>query len=231
MYHRYTLILLIFYLAACGHKKKEYTETPKASPVVEKDSLTYQQFISKIDSTRKYFKSRPTDSIILQAKEYWVQLIGSEFYNYWQGTPWDFNGTTTEPKNGTIACGFFVTTVLKDAGVPINRHKLAICPSLKMMQALTSPKEIKNLSSLSYSRFSDWLMQFGKSVFVIGLDYHTGFIVNDGQEVWFIHSNYIDKVGLVKEKVSRSEALQASKTRYITCLTNSEKFLRSWLFH
>jgi hypothetical protein len=100
-----------------------------------------------------------------------------------------------------------------------------------MMKELTSKRDIKNLSSLNYSDFTDWLHRYGKSVFIIGLDYHTAFIVNDGKECWFIHSNYIYKIGVIKEPVTESTALKASKTRYITCLTDNEKFLRNWLFH
>jgi hypothetical protein len=90
---------------------------------------------------------------------------------------------------------------------------LSICPSMIMMKALTSAKEIKNLSRFSYEQFSDYLKENGPAVFIVGLDYHTGFIVNDGNESWFIHSNYINKEGVVKERVSDSKALKSSKTR------------------
>ncbi|MBC7852151.1 MAG: hypothetical protein IAF94_01845, partial [Pirellulaceae bacterium] len=37
----------------------------------------------------------------------------------WLGTPWDFNGTAKGPGGGKIACGYFVATVLKDAGFQV----------------------------------------------------------------------------------------------------------------
>ena len=30
----------------------------------------------------------------------------------WLGTPWDFNGTATQPGGGKIACGYYVATVI-----------------------------------------------------------------------------------------------------------------------
>lgn len=231
MLFRY-LPLFIFLLTSCHNKETQKKDITLPKPK-GKDSVTYQQFLSSIDSSRLLFKSKYSTNPkeIKQVKDYFIQIIGSDLYSYWQGTPWDYNGTTTIPQKGKIACGYFVTTVLKDAGIKLNRYKLAVCPSFTMMEELTSKKDIKNLSSLNYSEFADWLHQYGKSVFIIGLDYHTGFIVNDGKECWFIHSNYIYKIGVIKEKITESNALKASKTRYITCLTDNEKFLRNWLFH
>lgn len=99
------------------------------------------------------------------------------------------------------------------------------------MKELTSSKSIMNISSLDYDEFTNLIKSYGKALFIAGLDFHTGFIMNDGNEVWFIHSNYIMKAGVMKEKVKESLALKSSKTRYITCLSNNEKFLRSWLLY
>lgn len=100
-----------------------------------------------------------------------------------------------------------------------------------MMKELTSSKDIKNLSYLTYKEFGNWMRDYGKGLFIVGLDFHTGFIVNDGNEVWFMHSNYINKAGVLKEKLTESAALKSSKTRFITCLTENENFLRNWLFN
>lgn len=234
MHFRYTLFCFSVLCIGCTYKENKYTQTIISTPVTKENSLTYRQLISLVDSTRKSFGNnytKETETVSVQAKAYFNQIIGSDVFRHWRGTPWDFNGITTDPQKGNIACGFFVTTVLRDVGIQLNRHKLAVCPSLQMMRALTSSKEIRNLSRSNYSQFCDWLKKYGKSVFIVGLDYHTGFIVNDGKEVWFIHSNYINRVGVVKEKVNLSQALQVSKTRYVTCLTDSKKFLESWLLH
>ena len=88
-----------------------------------------------------------------------------------------------------------------------------------MMKAVCPGQKVKNLSYLSYSKFNDSLLKFGKGVYIIGLDFHTGFIVNDGQDNWFIHSNYISRKGVSKEKLHESPALRSSKTRWMISLT------------
>lgn len=228
------LLLALFYSCRNDHSTEIQKATFIDSISKKSDTLSYKELISIVDSTRLNFQqkySANAQEVTEEIKNYLVQIIGSDFFKYWQNTPWDFNGITTDPQEGSIACGFFVTTVLRDVGIQLNRHGLAVCPSLQMMKTLTSSKEIRNLSRFNYSQFCDWLEKYGKSVFIVGLDYHTGFIVNDGDEVWFIHSNYINKVGVVKEKVTQSQALQVSKTRYVVCLSDSKKFLENWLFH
>jgi hypothetical protein len=111
----------------------------------------------------------------------------------------------------------------------IQRQKLAVCPSSTMMRTISQRQKIENLSNLSYDDFNKSLQQFGKGVYILGLDYHTGFVVNDGKENWFIHSNYIRRIGVVKETVMNSAALRSSKTRWLISLTNDKQFLYRWL--
>lgn len=199
--------------------------------------LPYALMKNRIDSIRlvlRHAYATATDSAgrnkaIGDAKAFLLTIVGNDLYDYWQGTPWDFNGTSTVPKEGTIACGYFVTGLLQDAGYRLNRIKLSTCPSLTMMKELTTASAVKNRSLLKFDAFSGWIEKAEPGVYIAGLDFHTGFVVNDGKEAWFIHSNYIGKKGVVKERLRESAAFQVSKTRYITCLTKSEKFLRTWL--
>jgi hypothetical protein len=161
--------------------------------------------------------------------DFWVNAISVDLYTKWKGTPWDFNGHTMHPQQGTIACGYFVSTLLKDMGLPINRSKLAICPSSVMMRSLVPGKPLKNYSGLDEQSFNDKLKYLGKGVYVVGLDFHTGFIVNDGNENWFIHSNYIGRKGVTREPVLGSAALNVSKTKWLVSLTQDKDFLQKWL--
>lgn len=160
---------------------------------------------------------------------FWVSAIGNDLFSNWQNTPWDFNGTTTQPQEGTIACGYFVTTLLQAMGVRLNRIQLSTCASSVMMKKLVPGQRLRNLSYLDYHAFNTALSDWGKGVYVIGLDFHTGFIVNDGTENWFIHSNYIGRKGVTKETVLNSTALQSSKTRWMVSLTGDSSFLQKWL--
>src|SRR5688572_6084486 len=105
------------------------------------ETLSYPRLKTSIETKRKglqlqYDNAYHKDTIITLARELWINAIGTAFYRHWQNTPWDFNGTTTMPRQGVIACGFFVTTLLQDMGLSINRRELAVCASLQMMRKL-----------------------------------------------------------------------------------------------
>jgi hypothetical protein len=234
----FQLILLLSLIGCAEAEIKSNTPLPKPSPNDEAVSPSYKEIKERIDSTRKSFRKEylkanksMQEKIADRARLYLLKSINDDLYSYWKGTPWDFNGITSAPNKGNIACGYFVTGLLQDCGYKLNRIKLSTCASMIMMKELTSFKDIKNLSSLSYEEFENWVKDYGEGLFIVGLDFHTGFIANDGKDRWFIHSNYINNIGVIKEKVAESAALKSSKTRYITCLTDNEKFLRSWLLN
>ena len=123
-----------------------------------------------------------------QLKAAFIRQITQKVFPYWYGTKWDYNGTTQMPQEGSIACGYFVTTTLRDMGVPINRVKMAQCASEEMIRSLTSKKNIHHISGVSLSEFEKKITGYGDGLYVIGLDNHTGFILINGHEHLFIHS-------------------------------------------
>jgi len=133
----------------------------------------------------------------------------------WYGTPWGFYGTTEEPGKGSIACGYFVTTVLRDAGFSLQRIKLAQCPSEEMIKTICTRSSIHRYSDLSLSEFASETGKMGFGLYVVGLDNHTGFILNDGNEAYFIHSTFIKPTCVIKEKVNESKVLANSRYRVI----------------
>ncbi len=197
---------------------------------------TYEEVKKTIEARRKEFsiKYNQSDSIykhelLEKIKDYWISTINMGLYAQWKDTPWDFNGATTKPGQGNIACGFFVATLLQDMGLKVNRRKLSVVTSSQLMKSLAPNQPLKNLSHLDYPGFNQKLNEYGKGVYIIGLDFHTGFIVNDGHENWFIHSNYIARKGVTKETVMQSQALVSSDTRWMISLTGDDNFLKRWL--
>ncbi|MGB0985472.1 MAG: hypothetical protein ACPG19_15580, partial [Saprospiraceae bacterium] len=70
----------------------------------------------------------------------------------------------------------------------------------------------------------------GEGLFVVGLDTHAGFILNDGLEVRFIHATArkgISKV--INEKAVTSPSLINSKYRVVGKITGDEDFVKRWL--
>lgn len=193
----------------------------------------YTEVLAAIETRRKLFARDYQDvnhkkHVIDSVSAYWISAF-DELYHHWKGTPWDFNGTTRQPGQGNIACGYFVTTLLQHMGYKLDRIKLSTCASLTMMRKLAPEQTPMNLSKLSYSDFTQKIKTSGKAMYVTGLDYHTGFLLNDGTESWFIHSNYIGRQGVMKEKIDESAALLSSKTRYVITLTADTSFLLRWM--
>lgn len=223
------LLLLILTIGSCKQQTTAPTGREQAEPLpsyaeTKKEILEDKQAIIKTyphpDFTDRHFQQAVVDCWLINL---------NRLYEQWSGTSWDFNGTSTEPGTGPIACGYFVTTLLKDMGYPVNRVKLATCASSEMMQTLTPGQRFIRLNNLSLTAFTDSLQRLKKGVYIIGLDFHTGFIVNKGSNAWFIHSNYINRKGVMKEEVGNSAALKASKTRWLVCLTGDRKFIAKWL--
>ena len=226
---------LSFFVYSCSqpdHKPVNGQTTPAASLVPDR---SYDETLKEIASSRhalaaKYAAINSFDKKNTKAlTDAWVNGIGTKLYSQWQNTPWDFNGTTLRPNEGSIACGYFVTSMLRDMDLKLNRNKLSICASSVMMRSLAPHQKLMNLSYLSYAAFNDSLIHLGRGVYIIGLDSHTGFIVNDGSENYFIHSNYIKRKGVTKEPVLNSAALRSSKTRWMISLTGDKEFLNKWL--
>lgn len=165
--------------------------------------------------------------IITGAKDSILKLIINEYFNYWKGTAWDFNGTTKEPKKGKIACGYFVTTVLQDAGFDIPRVKWAQVASETMIKAMT--KDIKRYSNKPVSIIEKYIKQKGKGLYVVGLDSHTGFIFNDGEKVRFVHSNYYKAdIGVMEQELDSNNPLKDSKYRVIGKILD-DKMMEKWV--
>ncbi|MEO8769872.1 MAG: hypothetical protein ABI402_07300 [Ferruginibacter sp.] len=231
------LFIISLFIISCNSPQRNHTleghtvsrhNTVPGRPYVEiKDSIVINRknFSIKYASLATLNKKAALEEIT----NFWVNNISNELFNKWQHTPWDFNGTTEIPRQGTIACGYFVTTILRDMDCKINRSKLAVCASSQMMRSLVPNQKIKNLSYVNYAAFNDSISHLGKGVYIIGLDFHTGYIVNDGKENWFIHSYYVKRVGVIKEKVLDSWSLRSSKTRWLISLTNDTDFLYRWL--
>ena len=162
-------------------------------------------------------------------KAAFLKGITQKVFPYWYGTKWDFNGTTEMPQEGSIACGYFVTTTLRDMGVPINRVKMAQCASEEMIRELTSKEYIHYISGVSLNEFEKKMTGYGNGLYIIGLDNHTGFIFINGEEHFFIHSTGWFPFKVVKDKISESSVLSNSKYRVVGKISDDEHFLKKWV--
>ncbi len=231
MNDRLLFVLLVLSLLISNSCPKDENHPTK------QESRTYQQVRQHIDQIRLELKSEyehaQTDSgknkIINRAKNVFFHAIYESLIPFWYGTEWGFNGITEIPGQGQIACGYFVTTVLRDAGLVIDRARLAQIASETMIKKLTAEQFIKRFRNVPIEKFVDSIRNWSIGIYVVGLDCHTGFIINSGDQVWFIHSSYMEPLKVIKEKAKNSPILRSSVYRVIGNLTEDEAVIRKWL--
>jgi hypothetical protein len=145
----------------------------------------------------------------------------------WYGTPWDFNGSTRTPGHGTIACGYFVTTVMVDAGFRIPRIRWAQLASEPMI--LKFDPHAWRSSNASVHAIRPWLQAKGDGLYVVGLDNHVGFISVRGTDIQCIHSNYYHReIGVMAEPLEGNNPFAHSHYRVIGKLFD-ETMMIKWL--
>lgn len=156
------------------------------------------------------------------------KIITSDLAPHWYDTPWSFSGTSQIPGEGSIACGYFVTTLLRDAGFNLERVKLAQQASENIIKALVLPASIKRFSNKPLDRFLNDVRALGNGIYIVGLDYHVGFISVEESGTYFIHSSYQEPLAVVRESAQTSRILAESRYRVIGKL-GDEKLLIGWL--
>jgi hypothetical protein len=166
-------------------------------------------------------------ALLTAGRKSFLKAIDEDFFPAWMGTNWDFNGTTQKPGEGNIACGYFVTTILRDAGVGLERVKLAQQASLKIIQTLCPKAEMKDYGGIDVPELVKRLGTLPKGLYIVGLDIHTGFIFNR-EEVEFIHASYGTPSEVVREKALKSKVLAQSK-RFVLGRVDNDELLRKWL--
>lgn len=154
-----------------------------------------------------------------------------ELFPFWYGTRYDFNGTTQVPGYGRIACGYFVTTVLRDAGFRIPRTRLAIAASETMIKAVVSEQHIRRFSKTSLEDFLNAVREQGEGIYLLGLDTHTGFLINHRSHLDFVHASNTLKLDCVRrENAAHSTSIQKSTYRIIGKLSLKDPKVRKlWL--
>lgn len=152
-----------------------------------------------------------------------------EMMRCWLGTPWDFNGTAAKPGGGSIACGYFVATVLMDAGFQVDRYQLAQQPSENILRTFLDKGACSLTVGKPYGAFADGLAAAEHGIYLVGLDTHVAFAVVAGGGFRFIHSSGSRPWCVVDEGRNEADVLRRSNWRMLGNLTADPEVLRRWL--
>ena len=216
---------------ALWHRPSLLTRQLYQSPEPARSAHEYPQSLQRISSERRRLKRLLNQRQLTtsQLGAAFTQLMLTEVFPFWYGTPWAFSGTSETPQSGHIACGYFVTTTLRDMGLPIERVKLAQAASETMIRRLVYQRSISHHSNRSLTQFSTELTKASSGLYIVGLDNHTGFIAVGTHEQWFIHSSGVYPFCVVKERVAEASVLAASNYRVLGKISADEALLYRWL--
>lgn len=198
--------------------------------VVSGQTTPYRKTLDRVAAIRAemaagYARADSTarDSIVETARTYVRTVLVESIFPTWYGTPWDFNGTTQIPGSGVIACGYFVTTTLRDAGFTLPRIRWAQLAAEDIVKQLSPTRDIWRRSNTPIDSVTAHISRNGPGVYVVGLDCHVGFIVNHNDSLRFVHSSYYHpEIGVMSEPLDSPNPLRDSRYRVIGRILGDE---------
>ncbi|HKR21063.1 MAG TPA: hypothetical protein VJS17_00660 [Pyrinomonadaceae bacterium] len=227
-----TATAIVFFLAS----KSAYVEPTNSPSENHSTTPNYKQSLATLESRRlslasRYQHASATEraAVIAEARTLITRSIYDDLFPAWYGTPWDFNGTSEIPQQGKIACGYFVSTILRDTGLKVQRVRLAQQASENIILSLTTNRFVKRFRRVAVNDFVNAVKQWGSGIYIVGLDVHVGFVVNTGDEVYFIHSSYVEPYAVVKEKAIESKILATSNYRVLGSVFADDLLINNWL--
>ncbi len=178
----------------------------------------------------EYQRAKPAQrqAILARARATILEAFDRDLIPAWFGTGWEFYGTSETPGQGTIACGYLVSTVLRDAGLKVERVRLAQQASENIVRSLTPAAGVLRFTHRSNAEVVAGVRPHGDGLYVVGLDYHVGFLRLAGDSARFCHSSFLGTRVVVCEDAATSEGM-LSTLHVVGDALNDARIL-DWLF-
>lgn len=201
--------------------------------VTDLDSLTYSATKTQISLLRTRLRSDLIEKRIDidSVKKLFGDRLVNTIIPYWYGTVWSFGGHTSIPKKGEIACGYFVSTTLKDMGLKLNRYKLAQKSPIEEARALSCGTEITTIAHEDPEQaLGEINGLIKKGVYFIGFDTgHVGFLVRKKDRLFLVHSNYLSPVSVCIEPLETAKVFKMFTKFHLVDISHNEKLIQKWL--
>lgn len=171
--------------------------------------------VTSFDTIRTAFANQLVDNII----------------PYWYGTPWSFGGHTDIPNQGKIACGYFISTTLRDMGINLNRYKLAQKSPIDEAKMISCGAVINTVSQDTPEKALEAIDRVTKEgLYFIGFDEgHVGYLLKRKGELLLIHSNYLSPVSVCMENLKESRVFKRFKKFHLVSISHNDALLQRWL--
>jgi hypothetical protein len=199
---------------------------PKDYQALVEDTERWRKDLA--DRYHKSTKPEDRDKVLKETRAFLETLLPS-MMRCWLGTPWDFNGTAEGPGKDPIACGYFVATVLRDAGFRVDRYKLAKQPSENILRTFLPRRALLRRVGVPYETFAAEARSLDPGIYIIGLDTHVAFLVAENRTFRFIHSSGSQPWCVVDEGETEAAVLKSSNYRILGNLSADRRVLTRWL--
>lgn len=218
MKHLAYLLLLLLVTSSCYRQQPPDYSAP-----------AYRATLRHLAARRQGLATSPATrtACLAEARDLWLTALDSTVFPAWKGTPGTFYGQSWEPRQGSIACGYFVTTALHQTDLKLQRTLLSKQTSENIIKNLTTEAHILRFRGTSQAEFMRQVRAQGPGLYVVGLDFHVAFL-RVREAVQMVHSSYLHNVGVVREAADDNPAL-ASTYRVLGKISADEALVRAWL--
>jgi hypothetical protein len=166
-----------------------------------------------------------------------VTAIIEDVFPAWMGTPWGLGAQSDASRphqpGKVVGCSYFVTGVLDNAGLRLeSRRRFAQAPALWIQRALLPyGGQVHRFGSLPATELRRHIAALGEGLYVIGLDYHVGFLIVRGAEVRMVHASFFPPQAVVSEPVEASAAIDGSRPKgyWVSPLFRDDRLVELWL--
>jgi len=171
---------------------------------------------------------RSRGTVIAAARRYLLSAVADRLIPSWIGTPWEFSGTAAEPHSGSIACGFFVGTVLAHAGFRLDRIRFGELPAQTAIEGICPAEAVAIFRNHSTRAVLAHLAAGTDGLYLVGLDYHIGIVVKRSADLQFCHSTFLDPRAVLCEPAAGDNPLTSSRYVVVGELLTDVR-LEAWL--
>lgn len=227
------LMLLLFSYTSKSNERQilpvqsENIDNLKPYSELKAETLNKREIFRKEYEAHKRDKQKQ-ETILTEAQRYLLENI-NEYFKAWYNTPWTFHGHSQTPQKGSIACGYFITTTLRDIGFNIPRVKWAQQASEYLIKKLST--DIKRFQKKPMRDIIDYISSTGEGLYIVGLDCHVGYIYYQDGKMSFVHANYYKpQIGVMNEPLTGHNPLNNSKYRVIGKIFEKEMVL-NWILN
>jgi hypothetical protein len=214
------LILLTFLFLAETQAQFDYTK-------IKSEAISLRDRYAKIYAQNLTWDEK--EDVLSEASKALTEILVKKIIPEWYGTAWHNAGTSQDPRRGKIACSYFVSTVLRDAGFMIDRIKVAQQSPVSEAKTIACGEKIYEFEFNNLQELAKQTQSLPEGLYFIGVrTYHVGFYLKNNEGEFFIHSNYTGNRFVESQPLMHS-VLKTALVVFIVPITHNRTLVKKWL--